>query len=244
MTLPPLTLNAWLRYDVIRMLLRDGDEVERVLEIGAGGGAMGARLARRFEYVGVEPDARSFETARTRLAKVGHGTVVPGEASALDPSATFDLVCAFEVLEHIEDDAAALIAWRERLRPGGRILLSVPAHPSRFAAADRKAGHYRRYEPDQLAHLLHSVGFRDALVLSYGFPLGYLLEWGRNAVARRGEGKRSMAERTGQSGRYLQPPDWLSWPIRGVTAPFRWMQRPFLHTRLGTGLIALARRSG
>ena len=244
MSLPPLTFNAWLRYDLIRRLLRDADGVKRVLEIGAGGGAMGARLARRFEYVGVEPDAGSFDTARARLAEVGKGTIVPGEVSALDPSATFDVVCAFEVLEHIEDDAAALAEWRERLRPGGRILLSVPAHPRRFAAGDRKAGHFRRYDPDQLGVLMRSVGFVEPAVLSYGFPLGYVLEWGRNAIARRTEGRPSMVERTGESGRYLQPPDWLSWPIRAATAPFRWIQRPFVHTRLGTGLVALARRSG
>ena len=244
MSLPPLTFNAWLRYDLIRRILRDADAVERVLEIGAGGGAMGARLARRFDYVGVEPDTGSFATARARLAEVGQGTVVSGEVSALDPSVTFDVVCAFEVLEHIEDDAGAVAEWRDRLRPGGQILLSVPAHARRFAAGDRKAGHYRRYEPGQLATLLRSAGFVDPLVLSYGFPLGYVLEWGRNAIARRTEGKPSMAERTGESGRYLQPPDWLSWPIRAATAPFRWMQRPFVHTGLGTGLIALARRPG
>jgi len=242
-TPPPLTFNAWLRYDLIRRLLPDTGESGTALEIGAGGGAMAARLARRFRYVGVEPDAHSSATAQARLSDVGHGTIVAGDLSSLDPSACFDLVCAFEVLEHIEDDAATLNEWRERLRPGGWILLSVPAHARRFAAGDRKAGHYRRYEPDQLADLLRSQGFTDVVVLSYGFPLGFVLEWGRNAIARRVEGRESMAERSAESGRYLQPPDWLSWPIRAVTAPFRLMQRPFVHTGLGTGLVVRARRS-
>lgn len=245
MSLPPLTFNAWLRYDVIRRMLRDLEgDVDRVLEVGAGQGALGARIAARFDYVGVEPDQRSSATARARLAEVGRGSVVRGDLSALDPSDTFDLVCAFEVLEHIEDDAGALAEWRAHLRPGGWLLLSVPAHARRFGPSDRKAGHFRRYDPEQLAGVLRSSGFNDVVVLSYGVPLGYVLEWGRNAIARRTEGSGSMAERTAKSGRYLQPPNWLSWPTRAATAPFRWVQRPFLHTGLGTGLVARARRTG
>lgn len=225
---PPLTPNAWLRWDVVRRLLDGLDDVQRVLEVGAGEGALGARLARRYDYVGVEPDPRSRERARERA-----GTVL----EAL-PDESFDLVCAFEVLEHVEDDEAELRVWRDRLRPGGWLLLSVPAHEKRFGPADRRVGHFRRYEPDRLATLLAETGFETSRVVSYGFPLGYALEAGRHVLAKRGEG-----EGTAGSGRWLQPSDRLGWATRLGTAPFRLLQRPFARTRLGTGIVVLARRT-
>lgn len=243
MTLPALTLSAWLRYRLIQRLLADLHGVNDVLEVGPGEGALATRLAPRFAYVGVEPDARSASVARQRLERVGAGTLVEGDLSALDPEATFDLVCAFEVIEHIEDDAGALLTWRSRLRPGGSIILSTPAHPGRFDAGDRLAGHFRRYEREGLAGLLRSTGFDEVVVWSYGFPLGYVLESVRNVLARRQEPKLgSMAQRTAASGRYLQPPQALGWVTRAFSAPFGLAQRPFLRTELGTGLVARARR--
>src|SRR6266540_253234 len=148
--------------------------VHDVLEVGPGEGALGARLARSYAYVGVEPDPRSASMARQRLARVGSGTLVEGDLSALGPDARFDLVCAFEVIEHIEDDAGALGAWWSRLRQGGWLILSTPAHPQRFDSGDRLAGHFRRYERHGLAKLLQSTGFDEVLVWAYGFPLGYV----------------------------------------------------------------------
>lgn len=241
--LPPLTLSAWLRYRLVQKMLRGLPDVNDVLEVGAGEGALGARLAGRYSYVGVEPDATSASIARQRLAQIRSGTLVEGELSALGRDAAFDLVCAFEVIEHIEDDADALRAWQTRLRPGGWVLLSTPAHPDRFDAGDRLAGHYRRYERRGLAGLLDSTGFEEVVVWSYGFPLGYVLESVRNTLARRQEPKLgSMAERTAASGRYLQPPQGLGWVTRALSAPFSVAQRPFLRTDLGTGLVARGRR--
>ena len=245
MSLPPLTLSAWLRYQLIERMLRDLEGLHDVLEVGPGEGALGARLARRYTYVGVEPDPRSAAIARRRLERVGSGTLVQGDLSALGPEARFDLLCAFEVIEHIEDDSGALLEWRDRLRDGGWVLLSTPAHPDRFDAGDRLAGHYRRYERRALAALLRSTGFEEVLVWSYGFPLGYVLESVRNMLARRQEPKLgSIAERTAASGRYLQPPDGLGWMTRALSVPFRLAQQPFVDTDLGTGLIGRARRSG
>ncbi|MEX0817434.1 MAG: class I SAM-dependent methyltransferase [Gaiellales bacterium] len=224
---PTLTPNAWLRWDVVSRLLDGLADVGQVLEVGAGEGALGARLARRYDYVGVEPDPLSRARARERV-----GTVV----EAL-PDETFDLVCAFEVLEHVADDGAELRLWRDRLRPGGWLVMSVPAHELRFGPADRRVGHFRRYDPDRLAALLTETGFENPRLVTYGFPLGYALEAGRHVLARRGEG-----EGTAGSGRWLQPSDRLGWATRLGTAPFRLLQRPFARTRLGTGIVALARR--
>jgi len=236
----PLTPNAWLRYDVIRQVLPAG--ISDVLEIGCGQGSLGARLARHYRYVGVEPDQTSWAVAQRRITATGAGEVRNVAFDALGEE-QFDLVCAFEVLEHIEDDATTLKEWAVRLRPGGWLLLSVPAHQRRYAPADDLAGHFRRYDPEALAALLASCGFTDIGIRQYGFPLGYLLEAGRNQIARRrlaASTGQSLADRTAGSGRLLQPSGGMTGALtRWGTAPFRVLQRAFPHT--GTGLVALAR---
>ena len=237
----PLTPNAWLRFAVLEQLLPD--EASEVLEIGCGQGAAGVRLAERYDYLGLEPDLASWSVARDRLAALGRGEVRNGTSAILAEDQRFDLVCAFEVLEHIEDDKAALLDWRSRLRDGGSLLLSVPAGQHRFGPADELVGHFRRYDTAHLTELLTDCGFAEVTVRHYGFPLGYLLEYGRNQIAARRLHDRpagTVEERTATSGRLLQP----TGALRGVatrwgTAPFRAVQRAFPGT--GTGLIARAR---
>jgi SAM-dependent methyltransferase len=240
--LPPLTFNAWLRYDLVRRRLAELEDVRSVLEIGAGEGAVGARLAHDYDYTGVEPDERSCSRAEVRLAAAGRGRVVCGDLSALDSQESFDLVCAFEVLEHVEDDEAALREWRERVRPGGYLLLSVPAYLKQWGAGDAKAGHFRRYEPQGLLEILRSADFQVLAIDHYGFPLGNLLQAGRNLLARRDTPPDSLAAASAGSGRWLQPPERLDWATEALTWPFRQLQRPFTARPLGTGLVALARR--
>src|SRR6266852_2418415 len=168
--LPPLTVSGWLRYDIVARLLCGLEGVDTILEVGAGMGAVGARLARRYAYIGVEPDLRSAAMAQERVARTGKGSVLKGDVSALPSDFRADLVCAFEVLEHIGDDEGALRQWREFLRPGGVLMISVPAWQRRFGASDSKVGHYRRYDRHDLVGLLESAGFGDVRLLIYGFP--------------------------------------------------------------------------
>jgi SAM-dependent methyltransferase len=241
---PPLPLNAWLRFDLVQLVLqRLGHEVESVLEVGAGEGAVGARLASRYDYTAVEPDPQAFERAAARLRAVGRGRIVLGDISALGQDGTFDLLCAFEVLEHLENDVSALAEWRRRIRDGGWVIVSAPAHRHRFGPHDRIVGHHRRYDPEDMAQVLEAAGFVDPVVLTSGFPFGYALEVGRNAIGRLAgvRAGTSMVERTAASGRWLQPPDCVGWLTKGIAAPFRALQRPFARTGLGTGIVALAR---
>jgi SAM-dependent methyltransferase len=239
--LAPLTPNAWLRFDVVTRMMPPG--VRDVLEVGCGQGALGARLAQRYQYLGVEPDESSCDVARQRVAAMGRGEVRQVSVAELGDE-RFDLVCAFEVLEHIGDDAAALAEWAGKLRPRGWLLLSVPAHQRRFSAADELVGHFRRYDPDAMTALLRRCGFTDITVRQYGMPLGYVLEAGRNAIGRRRLARTasgmSIEERTAGSGRLLQPTGGARGSaIRWATAPFRLVQRAFPNT--GVGLVVSAR---
>src|ERR1700733_7195051 len=236
----PLTPNAWLRYDLLTRMLPAG--VRDVLEVGCGQGALGVRLAQRYQYVGLEPDQVSWAIAQRRISAAGRGEVRNIRFDALGPE-QFDLVCAFEVLEHIEDDAAAVREWTARLRPGGWLMMSVPAHQGRYGPADELAGHFRRYDPEVMTALLTNCGLTDIEVREYGFPLGFALEKARNLIAQRrltATPGGSLAERTAASGRLLQPASRrVGVATRYGTAPFRLVQRGFPDT--GTGLIVRAR---
>jgi SAM-dependent methyltransferase len=239
-TVAPLAPNAWLRYDVVERMLPPA--VTEVLEVGCGRGAFGARLALRYDYLGVEPDGESCAVAAARVSAVGRGEVRNVPASALTGQ-EFDAVCAFEVLEHLEDDAGAVAEWASLLRPDGWLLLSVPAHQRRFGPWDDLVGHFRRYDPPAMEALLAKAGFTDIDIRLYGFPLGYLTEPVRNVVARRrlaARASESFADRTASSGRQLQPTGAsLGRAIRWGTWPFRWLQRAF--PRTGTGMVVRAR---
>jgi SAM-dependent methyltransferase len=245
--LPPLSPNGWLRWEVVSRLLPPGRL--DVLEMGCGQGGFGARLAQRYRYVGVEPDAVSSAVARARVETAGGGGEVrQGDLAVVGDDELFDLVVAFEVIEHIEDDAGALAGWAAHLRPGGWLLLSTPAWQKRFGPADEMVGHFRRYDPPVLRSRLEGAGLTDVELVHFGAPLGYLLEAGRNAVGKRRlaspaapAASASMAERSEASGRTLQPStSWTATAARLGTLPFRKLQNAFPGT--GPGLVARARK--
>jgi SAM-dependent methyltransferase len=230
-----LTLTAWLRWDRIRPLL-PGD-ARTVLEIGAGLGGTGAMLSRRYAYTGLEPDPIAYSIAARR----NPGRVLQQRVE--DHEGMYDLVCAFEVLEHIEDDLQALRDWYSHSRKW--LLLSVPMDPDRFGPADEHVGHYRRYTRATLATALSETGWSPGAIHAYGFPAGYVLDAARQRLAARIERQPdSMMERTHASGRWLQPRDAFAPVTWAAGLPLRLLQRPFGDSDLGTGLIALARRAG
>lgn len=240
--LPPLAPRAWLRWDVVERLVKELRPAD-ILELGCGQGAMGARLATMAPYLAAEPDETSRAVARARIEPRG-GTVLPGDHTVVPAGTTYDLVCAFEVLEHLEDDAKALSEWRHLVRPGGHIMLSMPAQQERFGPMDDQVGHYRRYDVEPLRELLEKSGFADVRTTLYGWPLGYALEVVRNGVARRelSSAAESMADRTASSGRFRQPKDdtLTGRLVAGATWPFRMIQRMTPHR--GVGLVTVATR--
>lgn len=233
---PALTFNGWLRWDILRRLIDEKEGLTSFLEIGCGKGAIGARLAARFEYLAYEPDLISAEEARGAIEPAGR--IIPERLPA-QPDHTFDAAVALEVLEHMERDVETLRTWRGWLEPGGWLFLSVPAGSHRFGPWDEAVGHYRRYDREGLRKALATAGFRGAKVVYYGFPLGYALEWARNRLVP--SLTAPPEDRTKASGRLMQPPDALGWLTRLFTLPFRVMQRPFQRRGPGTGLVAVAR---
>ena len=241
--LPPLALNAWLRWDVVRRIVAERDPA-RVLEMGPGSATVSARLARMsVEYTGVEPDAVNRAIARPRLPA---GARLVADLEAVGDE-RFDLVCAFEVLEHLDDDRAHLRSWVERTEVGGSVVLSVPAHHHRFGHHDSWAGHLRRYDRPELESLAAAAGLEPVEVHSYGGTIGYPLEWARDRLARRhldhmAHSTGADQDRTATSARTRQPPPSLGPLTQAVTLPFRLLQRPLGRTGHGTGWVLDGRR--
>jgi SAM-dependent methyltransferase len=239
--LPFLPPNAWLRFDAVRSALRIA-RPGTVLEMGTGEGGLGSWLARHYDYTGFEPDATSRATADDRLQAAGRGRVI-GDRSEISAQ-RFDMVCAFEVLEHIDDDVGALDEWAAFLRPEGWLLLSVPAHAAQYGPFDERAGHIRRYERAELTGRLEKAAYRVVRFRSYGAGLGTVLQYGRNLLARRDAGSPTVEERTSASGRYFQPhAKSVAFACATLAAPFRLAQVPFAGTDIGTGYVVLARRT-
>jgi cyclopropane fatty-acyl-phospholipid synthase-like methyltransferase len=237
---------AWLRYDVVMRTIPTG--VRDVLEVGCGRGAFGARIASSYNYLGLEPDEASCAVAAARVAAVGSGEVRNVMTDTLGDEEKFDMVCAFEVLEHIEDDFGAVKEWASHIRPGGWMLLSVPADQHRYGPKDEHVGHFRRYSPELLTSVISEAGLSDVTVRRYSFPLGTLLEGARDVLASRklataNVAEASVQERSAASGRQWQPSGSLFGTVNRVgTVPFRGIQRMF--PGKGAGLVALGRLAG
>lgn len=236
--LPPLSPAATMRWDAVRRLLPD--EHSRVLEVGAGMGAVAARLSEHHTYLGYEPDATSYRVARDRLSgyedseirneTVDGATTIPGP---------FDVLAAFEVLEHLDDDKGALCTWLESIRDGGLVVISVPAHRSRFACCDTQVGHRRRYDRQDLEDLISGVGLTTLEMLSYGFPITRVTEWVRNILCER---RPSPESGTQMSGRLYQPIGIVGRITTLLLWPFCRLQRLFFKSDLGSGWVVAARK--
>jgi SAM-dependent methyltransferase len=234
-----MTITAWLRWDVVRTLLPAA--ASTVLDIGAGTGVYGQMLAERYVYLGLEPDETSYSAARRRIGD--RGDVRRWGFEDLERGRRFDLVCAFEVLEHMEHDDAALARWAEFVEPGGWLLLSVPKGSTRYGAGNENVGDLRRYDELDLRHRLHAIGLDSLVVRSYGTPYGNIQESIQNVILDRKRLTEPMRQRTLASARSMQPPGLFAWAVAGAAYPFRLLQRPFSYIGIGTGIIIRGRRA-
>jgi SAM-dependent methyltransferase len=142
--------------DAARRSLRTS-ATPRILDAGCGGGAVLAELAGLGTAVGLEPSPTSRERALARRA----GEVVDGDLARL-PFADdeFDLATTLDVLEHLDDDRAALAELRRVVRPGGVLVVTVPAHPRLWSRHDEANHHRRRYTRASLRAAALDGGWR------------------------------------------------------------------------------------
>src|SRR5262245_16044731 len=132
------------------------DRRPRILDVGCGTGANLLMLSKYGDAEGVDVSEDALAFCRERgleKVKLGAGEELPYE------DGTFDLVTAFDVVEHMDDDLAGLSEMRRVLRPGGRVLLFVPAFMFLWGLQDDVSHHRRRYRLPELRRVLGQAGF-------------------------------------------------------------------------------------
>lgn len=160
-----------------------------VLEVGAGLGEFSAQLGGLERLVVSDTDPLCLTALRERFDGVSGVQVVPMDLDGevvLD--APVDSVLAMNVLEHIEDDIAALRGLAALCRPGGNLVLWVPAYPALYGDFDRIVGHFRRYTPASLRAAVVAAGLHPEQLRPVNL-LGGVAWWA--AVRLRGQGSAS-----------------------------------------------------
>lgn len=157
----------------------------RVLEVGSGIGTFSSLLLSRpvSEVLLMEPHPVCVDLLRQEFSDRANVTIVP-ESLPDSPHLArergrLDFILCQNVLEHVEDHAAALRAMADGLRTGGRLGLLVPAHPRLFGNLDRGYGHHRRYTRSMLRDLIPSAGLEIEDLYSFN-ALGIPGWWVQN----------------------------------------------------------------
>jgi SAM-dependent methyltransferase len=152
---------------IVSTLRRHFPGAQSILEVGCGTGYVLAALRAAFpeaRVVGSELLPEGLEYARRRVPDVELVTLDVLDASY---SEEFDVVGAFDVLEHIEDDDGALRGIHRAARAGGGAVLLVPQHPRLWSRTDELAHHVRRYGRRELVGKVEAAGFRVVAVSSF-----------------------------------------------------------------------------
>ena len=148
------SVRAGFFLDVLSSVIGPSESV-RILDAGSGD----AWFARQLVATHPRASVTCFDPGYGDGARLPDP--VPGiEFVAAGPSEQFDVVTLLDVLEHVQNDAAFLAWLTERLRPGGRLLISVPAWPFLFSRHDDALGHFRRYVPSRLAQMLGAASLK------------------------------------------------------------------------------------
>jgi SAM-dependent methyltransferase len=207
----------------------------RVVDAGCGWGVTLEHLEQRgYQVVGIDLSLRGLQ----RLDQPGRTLVLADLNHPFPPEATLsDAVLALDVIEHLDDDRGALRRLGSLLKPGGWLVVSVPAIPELYGEFDEIQGHRRRYLPETLATAFDGSGL----------TLQRLFWWGRWLVPALRRQRARIRSRPGESAtatyrRYLQLPPWPTpWIAR---LAFALEQSAALQGRLrtGTSLFAVARR--
>lgn len=162
------------RQIIADLIERQGDlpSGAKILEIGCGTGHNLSMLAGFGHVEGLELDEEARAISEKRLGRKVMSSPLPELADV--PDRHYDLIGAFDVIEHIEDDKAALASIATKLKPGAKFLMTVPAHQWMWTAHDVANHHKRRYSKRRLRQLVEGSPLkleRLGYFNSFLFPL-------------------------------------------------------------------------
>ena len=152
---------------ILQTLAKNFPDASSLLEIGCGTGFVIAGIAAAnpgLLLVGSDLHQEALNYAQTRLPGV---VLLQMDAGNIPYVEEFDVICAFDILEHIPRDDEALKQIHQALKRGGGLMITVPQHPWLWSRADDDARHLRRYTRQDLCHKLIENGFRIIMASSF-----------------------------------------------------------------------------
>ncbi|MCW1970521.1 MAG: class I SAM-dependent methyltransferase [Anaerolineae bacterium] len=210
----------------------------KVIEIGCGTGYVLRMLSEQFQdavIVGADLFFSGLKFAQRRVPK---GLVQCDMRTAPFAKGQFDVVCMCDVLEHIPEHDAALQTAYDLLRPGGHLLVTVPARMSLWSYHDEHADHCRRYELGQLTAHLQKAQFQVDYITEFMSMLYPILWLGRRM-------QRKMARTTSQAEMAYQQtriPRVINYALDAYLQLENAMIQRRKRLPIGTSLIALAKK--
>jgi 2-polyprenyl-3-methyl-5-hydroxy-6-metoxy-1,4-benzoquinol methylase len=197
-----------------------------ILDVGCGDAVFFPALSQFGRVQGIEIDRSLVHPDNPHRSVIHHAPLGEAEYAGW----RFDLITALDVVEHIEDDAAAIENLVAMLRPGGYLVLTVPAFMLLWDVHDERNHHFRRYRRGQLHKLLAPHG--TLCELRYLFPSLFFLK----AAFRLANGASG-----GRMKQHVIPPRPINWAMQTLCtaehAALGWMRMPF-----GTSVLAVLRR--
>ncbi len=156
------------------------------LEVGCGTGCVLAGMAAAFPDLALHASEPFGEGLRFAQQRVPRATFLQLDARNIPFRDEFDVIGAFDVLEHIDDDLHVLAQMHQAVAPGGGVLLTVPQHAFLWSRQDDVAGHVRRYQAADLRDKLTQAGFRIRRMTSFVSSLLPAMLLSRVFKARKG----------------------------------------------------------
>jgi SAM-dependent methyltransferase len=218
---------------VVQLVRRYFPGARRLLEVGCGTG---------FVLAGLREALPQLELAGSELYEAGLGFAahrLPGvelyqmDCRSMPFDSEFDVICAFDVLEHVQQDDVALAEIFRSVRPGGGAIVSVPQHPRLWSAADDFAHHKRRYRRRELAAKLREAGFEVRRLTSFVSALLPLMAMSR---------ARQRDLKTYEPDTEYRAPRAVDRTFEAILEAERWMIGAGVSLPVGGSLFAVATR--
>jgi SAM-dependent methyltransferase len=229
--------NFWFRARnrlIVWALRRFFPEARSLLEAGCGTGFVLSGIAAAFPALAVTGGEVATKGLGIAAGRVPRAVLVQMDARRIPFRSEFDVVGAFDVIEHIEDDRAVLGELFASAAPGGGLLLTVPQHPSLWSEYDTRARHVRRYRAAELRAKAAEAGFEIIKLTSFVTLLLPFMYASRLAQRAPGKDYDPLAE--------LKLPRWLNWPLEKVLDLERMLIRAGMPLPAGGSLLLAARR--
>jgi SAM-dependent methyltransferase len=214
------------------------DGERKALDLGCGAGLNLDHLSKYARPVGTDFSEEALRFCRER----GHTLLCKADAAGLPfPDAEFDIITALDVIEHLDDDHEALLELRRTMRPGGLLIISVPAYPALWSYWDDILGHRRRYTTRSMREaversglVVRKVSYSNAIILPPAVAVRVMKSLRQKSADAGGQGGDPETD-------FMPVPGWIN---RMLIAYYRWEARTLRRRRLPFGLsvVCVAQR--